>query len=103
MHLPTHKREVVHSGVMTCGADMVIDGGRVPALVLEPVCKGPCRFPYVLLLTLQPVTLIPVNYFILLYDIIPVLWDHQGNFDSAASLEVESDSHFATNVLEAFT
>ena len=77
---------------------MVIDGGRIPELVLEPICKGPYRFPYVHLLTLQPVTLIPVNYFILLYDIIPLLGDHQGDFDSVDSLEVESDSHFKKKV-----
>ena len=40
---------------------MGTDGGRCPEMFLEPFPTGPCRFPYVLI-TLIPVTVIPVNY-----------------------------------------
>ena len=29
-HYPTHNGETVHPGMMTCGAGMVINGGKVP-------------------------------------------------------------------------
>ena len=46
-------------------------------MFLEPFPRGPYRFSYVLLITLQPVTLIPVYYFTLLCDVILVLGGHQ--------------------------
>ena len=59
--LPTHNGEVVNPGMMTCGVGMVMDGERGPEMFLEPFPKGPCRFPYVLLITLQLVTLVHLS------------------------------------------
>ena len=35
---------------------IIIDGGGCLEVLLEPLLKGPYRFTYVLLITLQPVT-----------------------------------------------
>ena len=53
MHLPTDYWEVVHTDMMTCSIGIVRDGGRGPKMFPEPFPKGPCRFPFVLLITLQ--------------------------------------------------
>ena len=51
--------------------------GKNPEMLLQPFPKGPCRLPCVLI-TLQPVTPIPVYYSTFLSYVIFVLWDHQG-------------------------
>ena len=65
--------------------------------------KGPCRFPYTHLITIQFVKLVPVNYSTFLFDIIPILGGHQEVLYGVSFLEVDLDSNIATNVLEAFT
>ena len=65
----------------------------------EPIIKGPCRFPYVLPITLQPFTSIPVYYSTLLCNVILVLRSHQEAFDGITSLEMDLEPHFAMNVL----
>ena len=98
--LPTHNGGVVHLNVMTCSVGMVIDGLKGPERFLEPFPKGPCRFPYVLLTTLQLVTYVTVDYSTLLCDFAPELGGHQEVFDGVASLEVDLDPHFPTDVFE---
>ena len=73
LDLPTHYREVVHTDVMNCGVDMVIDGWRSPEVFPEPFPVGPCRFPYVLLIPIQSVTLVPADYSAFLHNVVPVL------------------------------
>ena len=41
VQLSSHYGEAVHTGVMTCGVGMVIDGGRCPKIFPEPFPKGP--------------------------------------------------------------
>ena len=53
--------ELILINVMASDVSMVIDGRKGPKVFLEPFPKGPCRFPYVLLITMQFVTLIPVD------------------------------------------
>ena len=60
--LPTHYGEIFHPGVMTCGDGMVINGEKGPEMFPETLLKGPCRFTYVLLITLQSVTLVSLHY-----------------------------------------
>ena len=74
--------------MMTCGVNMVTDGGSAPEMLLETFPKGPCRFPYVHLITLQSLTLIPVEYS-------TFLWKrgHQEHFDGVASCELDLDPH----------
>ena len=50
--LPTHYGENVHTDVMTHDFGMVIDGGEDPQVFPKPLPKDPCRFPYVLLITI---------------------------------------------------
>ena len=100
LHLPTYYGEVVHPSVMPCGVGMVIYGRRGPEMFFEPFPKGACRLPYELI-TLQPITLVPVDYSTILCDDIPILGGYQEVFDVAASLEVDLDPNFATNILEA--
>ena len=72
-------------------------------MFLEPFPKGPCKFPYVLLITLQSVTLVPVDYSSSLCGVVAVLGSNQEALDGVPSLEMDLDSLFARNVLEAFT
>ena len=102
VHLPTHYEEVINPDVMTCGVSMVIDGEKSPEMFPKPFLIGPCRFPYVLLIILRSVTLVPVDYSTFQCDVFPVLWGHQEIPDGAASLDMDLDPHFATNVLETF-
>ena len=44
--------------------------GRDPKVFLKPFPKGPCRFPYVLLITIQFITFIPIDYSTLLCDVV---------------------------------
>ena len=62
VHLPTNHGEVVQTDVVTSDVGMVIHGERSPNVFLKPFLKGPYRFPYVLLTTIQSFTLIPVDY-----------------------------------------
>ena len=73
VQLPAHIGEFFHPDMMTCDVGMVIDGGRSPEMFHQPFPSGPCRFLYVLLLALQPITLIPIYYSTLLSDVIFVL------------------------------
>ena len=75
MHLPTHYGKNVHTSVMTCCTSKVIDGGRGSKIFPEPFSIGPCRFHYVFLITLQAITLVPVDYSASLCYVFPVLGD----------------------------
>ena len=67
--------EFVHTGLMTCNAGMVIEGGLGPKMSLESFLKGPYTSSYVLFITLQPVTLVSIDYSTFLCD--GVLWGHK--------------------------
>ena len=49
---PNHNGEFVHPVRMSCGVGMVINGGRNPEMFLKSFPKGPCRLPFVLIITL---------------------------------------------------
>ena len=51
-------------------------GVTCPEVFLKPFPKGPGRIPFVLLITLQPVTLLPVYYSTFLCDVFLVLLGH---------------------------
>ena len=70
--LPSHNREISKPRVMTWGVDMVVNGGRCLEIFLQPLPIGPCRLPYALI-TLQPITLIPVYFSTFLCDVVLVL------------------------------
>ena len=97
---PYPQYRIIHPAMMTCDVGMVIDGGRSLEMFLQPFSNSPCRFPYVLLITLPPVTLTSVYYTTLLCDVILILRGHLEAFNGITSLEMDLDPHFATNVLE---
>ena len=72
VHLPTHYGKVVHTDVMTRDVAMVIHERQGPKVFHKPFPKGPCRFIYVLFITFQFVTLIPVDYSVFLCYVVPV-------------------------------
>ena len=74
--------------MMTTDVTMVIDGERSPEEFLEPFPKSLCRFPSVLLITIQLVTLVSVDYLTFLCDIVPILGGHQEVLDGFASFEM---------------
>ena len=73
LQLLTQNGEVFHPSIMTCNFGMVIDWGRGSEIFFDPFPKGPYKFCYALLITLTPVTLIPVYYCNLLCYVILVL------------------------------
>ena len=88
---------------MTYDVGMVTDGAGDPKVFPESSLKGLCRFPYVLLITIQFVTLVSVDYSNFLCDIVSVLGGHQEILDGDTFLEMYLDTHLAADVLEAFT
>ena len=82
---------------------MVINWGRCPETLLYLFHKGLCRFPYVLVITLQPLTLIPVYYSTLLCDVILVLRGYWEASDGIAPHKVDLYAYFTTYVLKNFT
>ena len=54
---------------MSSDVGMVIHGERVPEMFLEPFPKCPCRFSYLFLITLQPVTHVPLDFSTFICDI----------------------------------
>ena len=89
--LPTHYGKIVYIGMITCGLVMVIEGGMGPKMLPKPFFKDPCRFIYVLSITLHSVTLITVNYYTFLCDVFPIPGGHQEAPDGVASLETDLD------------
>ena len=71
--LSTNYQKVVKTYAMTRDVAMVIGGRRGSKVFLEPFTNSPCRFPYVLLIAFQLVTLVPVDYPTFLCDVVPVL------------------------------
>ena len=63
VHLPTHNGDV----------DMVMDRGRGTEVFLESFSKSSFRLPYVLLITFQFDTLIPVDYSSFICYVVPIL------------------------------
>ena len=47
--------------MMNWGVGIVKDGGSCPEILLIPLLKGPCRLPFVLLITLHPITPVSDN------------------------------------------
>ena len=89
---------------MTYGVGLVVDVLCGLKVFLEPFPKGYSRFACVLLITFQPVTLVPVNYSAFMCHVIPIPSGSVGGFDSEClPLKWTLDPHFTTNVLEAFT
>ena len=69
-------------------------------MFLETFQEGPCRFPPCIPHHTPICHILPVGYSTFLCDVIPILGSHQEVFDGAASLEVNLDPNFATNVLK---
>ena len=93
-HLPANYGKIVHTDDVLRGVPMVIEGEGALR------CSFSLLTPYIFLLTIHLVTLIPVDCPTFLSDIIPVLWVHQDVLDGVASLKV--DPNLMTNNLEVF-
>ena len=79
------------SSLVQCGVNMVIDGEKDSWDVPLAFPHSPCRPPYVLLITIQPVPPIPVYDSIFLCDAFPFLWAHQEATDGNTSLKEDLD------------
>ena len=88
---------------MTSGVMMVIYGGWGLLVFFEPLSKFSGGFPYILLITIHPVTLVPINDSTLFHKGIFVLGSHEEAFDGVTSFEVHLYSIFLTGSLEAFS
>ena len=72
-------------------------------MFLEPISKYSRGFPYIFLITLHPVTFVPIDDSTLFHKRIFVLGNHQEAFDGITSFEVYLHSIFLACSLEAFT
>ena len=68
--------KIIHTGMMTCDVSMVIDWGRSLKCCSHLSSKVLADLPYVLLISIQPVTRIPVYYSTFLWDVIFIFRDH---------------------------
>ena len=82
---------------------MVKYGGWGLLMFLEPLSKGSGGFPYIFLITLHPVTLVPIDDSTLFHKRIFVLGSHQEAFDGITSFKVYLHSIFLASSFEAFT
>ena len=103
LYLLAHYVEIVHTDVMPRGVTMVIDGVRVPEVFFEPFPKSPCRVPFVFLIAIHLVTLVPVDYPTFLSDIIPVFGGNKEVPGGVISIEMNLDPCLTTDILKAFT
>ena len=69
-------------------------GGWGLLMFLEPLSKCSGGFPYIFLITLHPVTFVPVDDSTLFHKRIFVLGSHQEAFDGITSFEVYLHSIF---------
>ena len=60
------------------------------------------RLPYVLLIAIHLVTLVPVDYPTFLSDIIPILGGQEELLDTVSSFEMDLGLHLIANFLKAF-
>ena len=98
--LPPHYTEVIQCSGMICDVAVVINWGRGLEMFSLPLSKSPCWFTYILLITFQPVTLIPVYDATLFGDWIFVFCCHQEVFDCFSSSKVHLYAMLLTNVLK---
>ena len=89
--------------MMTWGAGMVIDGGKV--LWNSPLTchQGPCGLCYVLLIALQPTALVSTYYSDFLGDFFPLLGCHWEALDGIASPKIHFYTYLIANVLNTFS
>ena len=88
---------------MTSGVLMVKYGGWGLLMFFEPLSKGSGGFPYIFLITLHPVTFVPIDDSTLFHKRIFVLGSHQEAFAGISSFEVHLYSIFLASSFEAFT
>ena len=88
---------------MTSGVMMVKYGGWGLLMFFEPLSKGSGGLPYIFLITLHPVTFVPIDDSTLFHKRIFVLGSHQEAFDGISSFEVHLYSIFLAGSFEAFT
>ena len=60
--LPAYDGEAAHTGRISCGLAMLLDGGGGFYMFFEPFPKGPSQLPDVLLLTICLGAFVPVDY-----------------------------------------
>ena len=77
--------------------------GMGPLMFLEPLSKSSEVFPYIFLITLHPVTFVPIDDSTLFHERIFVLGSHQEALDGIASFKIYLNSIFLACSLEAFT
>ena len=77
---------------------MIINGGRYP----EKFPKGPCRLPYLFLITIQPIPLEPVYDLAFLCDVVPIFGCNQEAFGGISPFIVDQDTYLTTDVLDTF-
>ena len=103
MCLSTIYGEITHTGLVISKVGMATNQRRDTKMFLASLPKVSCRFTNVFLITLQPVTLVPIGYSTLLCNGVLVLRGNKGVFDGVSSFKINMDSHFRTYVFKMFT
>ena len=98
-----HYFKIFYTDFVTSGVIVVKYGEWGLLKFLEPLSKGFGGFPYIFLITLHPVTFVPIDDSTLFHKRIFVLGSHQEAFDGIASFKIYLHSIFLACSLEAFT
>ena len=80
-----HYFKIFYTDVMTSGVMMVKYGGLGLLMFFEPLSKGSGGFPYIFLITLHPVTFVPIDDSTLFHKRIFVLGSHREAFGGISS------------------
>ena len=88
--------------VMLCPVCMCMDGRGLLQLILSSFPKGPCSFPYVLLIAGYVIALEAVDYPTFLVLLVLVLGFHEDLLDCGVALEVSLYSILTTCLFETF-
>ena len=91
--LPPHYTEIVQYSGMTCDVIVVINWGRGLKIFSKPLSKCPSWFSYILLITFQPVTLLPIYDATLFGYVVFVFGCHHEVFDGLAPLSSKLVCH----------
>ena len=103
MPLPPNYLEVILVGDMACLAIVVMNSRGGLQVLFVSFTKGPGSFPYVLIITTEVLTLVPIDGTTLVDHRVFVLRGDQQVFDGSATLKVSLDAIPTTDLFDTFT
>ena len=103
MVLSPHYVKIFNAHFVTSLVIVVKYGGWGLLMFLKPLSKCSGGFPYIFLITIHPITFVPIDDSTLFHERMFFLGNHQEAFDTITSFEVYLHSIFLACSLEAYT